>query len=297
MKGFAPQGQSLLVFKMIRKIFFFVFLSLIFSCTTKVNESDLLAKVYNQTLSKTELMQTIPKSLKGKDSINFVNSFVNKWVEKNVLIHHAENNLTNEQKNFEKEIEEYKSSLLIYTYQKEFINQKLDTVISEKEIENYYESHPNDFSLKENICKVWYAKIPTNAKGINDFKNSFFKDNSKSKNAVENYCNKYAANYFLDDEKWLFFNDLKKEIPFEYYNEDLFLQNSRHIELKVKDFIYFVNIKGFKIKDGKSPLSLETSNIKGIIFNKRKVKLIEQLKKDLINKAIEKDEVKIFENK
>jgi hypothetical protein len=68
-----------------------------------------------------------------------------------VLIYNANNNLTDEQKNFENEMEEYKSSLLIYNYEKEFIFQKLDTVVAEKEIEKYYESHPNDFQLKENI--------------------------------------------------------------------------------------------------------------------------------------------------
>jgi hypothetical protein len=275
-----------------------VFCSLCFvllSCNNKINEKDLLAKVYDKTLNRNDLNEVLPKSLKGKDSINFVNSYIKKWIEKNVLIYNANNNLTDEQKNFENEMEEYKSSLLIYNYEKEFIFQKLDTVVAEKEIEKYYESHPNDFQLKENICRVWYAKIPSNSLGINEFRKSFFKDNSSVKNTIQNYCNKYATNFFLDDDKWLFFNDLKKEIPFEYYNEDLFLQNSRNIELKVKENIYFVNIKGFKIKDGKSPLSLESANIKAIIINKRKVKLIEQLKKDLLNQALEKNDIKIFE--
>jgi hypothetical protein len=264
------------------------------ACNKNANEKDVLAKVYDKSLSKNELIQALPKSLKGKDSINFVNTFVNKWVEKNVMLHNANNNLTDEQKNFENEIEEYKTSLLIYNYQKAFINQKLDTIISDKEIESYYETHPNDFQLKENICKVWYAKIPAKSPGINEFRKTIFKDNSISKNTIEKYCNKFAINYFLDDDKWLFFNDLKKEIPFEYYNEDLFLQNSRNIELKVNENIYFVNIKGFKIKDGKSPLSLESSKIRGIILNKRKVKLIKQLNKDLIKQALEKNDVKIF---
>ncbi len=290
-------GKTFCFDNMIKLLLFFTVCISLLSCNNNTNEKDVLVKVYDKTLSKNDLFEVMPKSLKGKDSINFVSSYIKKWIEKNVLIYSANNNLTNEQKDFESEIEEYKSSLLIYNYEKEFINQKLDTVVSEKEIEKYYEAHPNDFQLKENICRVWYAKIPSNAPGINEFRKSFFKDNSKTKNSIENYCTKYATNYFLDDDKWLFFNDLKKEIPFEYYNEDLFLQNSRNIELKVKENIYFVNIKGFKIKDGKSPLSLESANIKAIVLNKRKVKLIEQLKKDLLNQALEKNDIKIFETK
>ena len=105
------------------------------SCNNKINEKDLLAKVYDKTLSRNDLNEVFPKSLKGKDSINFVNSYIKKWIEKNVLIYNANNNLTDEQKNFENEMEEYKSSLLIYNYEKEFIFQKLDTVVAEKEIE------------------------------------------------------------------------------------------------------------------------------------------------------------------
>lgn len=267
------------------------------SCTQNAKDKDVYAKVYDKSLLKSELQDIVPKNIKGKDSINIINSYVQAWIEKNVLLKSAESNLNENQKDFEKEIEDYKTSLLIYNYEKEFVNQKLDTIISDKEIENYYQAHQNDFQLKENICKVWYAKIRVGASGLNEFKRMFGQNTSKAKIYVENYCRKNAINFFLDDEKWLFFNDLKKEIPLEYYNEELFLQNNKQVELKQKEYIYFVSFKGFKIKDGISPLSFETSRIKSIILNKRKVKLIGQLKKDLINKATENNEVKIYNEK
>jgi 3-deoxy-D-manno-octulosonate 8-phosphate phosphatase KdsC-like HAD superfamily phosphatase len=55
-----------------------------------------------------------------------------------------------------------------------------------------------------------------------------------------------------------------------------------------------VNIKGFKIKDGVSPLSFETENIRAMILNKRKLKLIEDMEKQLYDEALKKGDAEII---
>jgi len=86
---------------MIKLLVFCSLYVVLFSCNNNINEKDLLAKVYDKTLSRNDLNEVLPKSLKGKDSINFVNSYIQKWTEKNVLIYNANNNLTDDQKNFD----------------------------------------------------------------------------------------------------------------------------------------------------------------------------------------------------
>ena len=109
-----------------------------------------------------------------------------------------------------------------------------------------------------------------------------------------NFCQKYAVNYFLDDESWLLFNDLLKEIPIKTYNQENYLQNNRYIEIKDSLYSYFLNIKGFRIKESLSPINFEKDNIKKIIINKRKVKLINDIHDKIYQDAVKHKDFEIF---
>jgi hypothetical protein len=105
---------------------------------------------------------------------------------------------------------------------------------------------------------------------------------------------KYAVNYYLDDQNWLLFNDILKEIPIATYNQEEYLKNNRTIEIQDSTYSYLMNIKGFMIKEGLSPLSFEKKNIRDIIMNKRKLKLIEDMQKEVYSNGVKKGSFEII---
>lgn len=60
-------------------------------------------------------------------------------------------------RDFIRQIEQYRNSLIIYAYESELVKQKLDTVVSQAEIESYYKSQ--NFHLRENIVLASYVII------------------------------------------------------------------------------------------------------------------------------------------
>ena len=121
-------------------------------------------------------------------------------------------------------------------------------------------------------------------------------EDKRDKSALENYCRQYAENFYLDENAWLLFDDLLKEIPIQAtYNKEAFLQNNRFVEVADQDNLYFVNIKGFQIKNSISPLSFETENIRNIILNKRKLALIIKMKEEVEREARTNHEIEIFQ--
>jgi hypothetical protein len=102
-----------------------------------------------------------------------------------------------------------------------------------------------------------------------------------------------------DDAEEAFLKDLEekgllKEIPIQTYNKELFLQNNRFVEVTDSTNSYFLNIKGFKIRNSLSPLSFEKENIKNIILNKRKLQLITKMKEDIYSDAANNKKIEIF---
>jgi hypothetical protein len=259
----------------------------------KNNEGTELARVYDSHLFLEDVLDQMPQKLHGQDSINFVQTYAETWAKQQVVLLHAEKNLNDDQKDVEHELESYRNALITYAFEKELVNQRLDTTVSNNEIEAYYNKNPQNFELKDNIIKVIFIKVKKGAPKINKLKEWYKSEKPADKKALEEYCHQFAENYFLEENSWLLFDDLLKEIPIETYDKEQYLKNNRLIELSDSAYLYYVNIKGFKIKDSVSPLSFERDNIRNIILNKRKLTLIEGMKMDVYNEALNKNEIEI----
>lgn len=275
-----------------------LFISIIFalaSCGSSSNkESTAVAKVYNDNLYKSDLAGLVPAGSSSKDSLSIVKNYINNWIEQKLLIHNAEENLSSKQKNFEKQLEDYKNSLLIFNYEKELVRQKLDTVVADSTIRNYYKKNTNEFLLKENIVKVRYVKLSANATNASTVKNLYKLETPSAKSALEEYCKKYAVNYYLDDSTWLFFNDLLKEIPIKTYDQEEYLKLHKNIELQDSLYSYYLTIRDYQVKESVSPLSFEKENVKKIILNKRKLKLIKDMQDHVFKEALKNKDFEIF---
>ncbi|MFZ4741381.1 MAG: hypothetical protein ACOYLE_09500 [Bacteroidales bacterium] len=261
-------------------------------CSSK-NKEDIVAKAYDYTLYKSDLKGIIPLRTTKNDSIAIIKNFINNWIRQKIVLNKAENNLSSEQKDFVDQIENYRNSLLVYSYESKLIDQLLDTVVTKEQIQAYYDKNTDNFLLKDNIIKVNYVKLEVNS-SIKTRIKSLLLNKNENKNQLLELCSKQAVNFYLEDDEWLFFNDLLKEIPIETYNQEAFLKNNRFIETKDENYFYLINIKDFKVKETTSPLSFEKDNIRNIIINKRKLELINKMHDELYNEAVKKNDFKIY---
>lgn len=265
------------------------------SCKVKNSETP-VARVYDNFLYPQEISAIVPPMTSPKDSQQLAEGYINNWIQQKLIMKKAELNLPEEMKNVEKQLNDYRTSLIIYAYEKELVRQKLDTAISAKEVEDYYKNHIHEFELKDYIVKVLYVKLDKNSPEINKVRKWFKSEQPDDLKKLEEYCRKFAVNFFVDTEAWLFFDDLLKEIPIETFNKEDFLRGSKPMEFMDEGFIFFLNILDYRLKDDISPLSLVNENIRNIILNKRKITLIETMRKDIFRDALEKGNFEIFSN-
>lgn len=246
---------------------------------------DAVARVQDIYLYRSDINAIVPDGIPAADSVALVKKYIGTWIREMLLVKKAEANLTDQHKNVEKQLQNYRNSLITYAYEKELIHQKLDTLVSEADMEKYYKENQRNFELKDNIIRVSYVKVNRSAPDLEKLKTWYKAEDTASVALLEEYCRKYAENYYLDDGTWLLFDDVLKEIPIVTYNKELFLQNNKYVEVNDSSSIYFLNIKGFKIKNSMSPLAFEKDNIRTIIVNKRKLDLIDKMKKDVYKDA------------
>jgi hypothetical protein len=273
---------------------FLVAMFLLLGCSGRKNQSDSIARVGDKYLSYEQVSEEMPMGLYGKDSIDFVMNYAEAWVKQQILLRKAERNVNPDELDIDRMLETYRTSLITFAYEKALVQQNLDTLVSDEEIEDYYRKNQNDFELKDNIIKVVYVKVKKNAPKLPRLKELYKSERPQDRMALEDYCHQFADNFFLNDNIWLLFDDLLKEIPIETYDQEKYLKNNRFVEFEDQDFLYLVNIKGFRIRDSISPLSFERDNIRNIIINKRKLTIIEQMRKQVYDEALRKNDFEIY---
>jgi len=267
------------------------------SCFRSGSEERPLARVYDKYLYADEIRNLIPPGTSPKDSANKVNNYIDIWMKKQLMIKAAEDNLPDELKDFDKKIEDYRASLLMYTYRQKFIEQKLDTVITNKDLEDYYTTHETEFRLTSNSIKGIYIKVMKIVPEASRIRALYRTTSANDSVQLAGIAKKSATKFTNFGNDWVFFKDIIKELPITITDQKEFLSTKTYIEVQDSLFYYFVNIKSYKLKGDLAPLTFVKDNVKSIILNKRKVMMIEELEKNIYQNALNHDNLQFFNEK
>ncbi len=254
----------------------------------------LLASVYSGRLYTSDIIGIVPQGALPEDSMRVVKRYVDNWVRQQVLLHHALENLDPANLDFEKKIQDYKNSLIIFTYETELVKNDLDTLVTEAQISEYYEQNHLDFTLQESIVRVVYVKVPLDAPEPGLLRRLYRSVDPDDIALLEDYCVQHAANYFIESDNWLLFSELLREIPLSVSNPESYLTQNRLVELSDEYYRYFLNIQDYKLKGSVSPLSFERENVRSILLNRRRHAFVNQKREELFQQALQSGNLETF---
>ncbi|MDZ4756646.1 MAG: hypothetical protein SGJ10_00725 [Bacteroidota bacterium] len=256
---------------------------IIYSCENGKGRK--LARVGDNYLYSADLNGLIRPNANATDSERFAKNYIRNWVEKQVLLLEADNTLTDEEKNKDIQIADYKNSLMIESLRQKIVQKHADTSVTTAEIREYYMKNRKEFELKTNLIRLNYFKFKKGITGIDKARQWFLTDDVNQTAKLMDYSKVLAEFSFVNDTVWLKFDDIAKEIPLKAYNEEQFLTNNRKTILEDALFLYFVDIKDSRIRSGVSPLELELDNIRNIIGNKKKIDAVKKKEIELLRNA------------
>lgn len=270
---------------------FFVLSALIvisFSCARfNKRQQEPVARVYNNYLYKEDLAGIFPRNITPADSLRIARNYTDKWIRNQLFLRLAELNLPEEEKNLDKQIADFRASLLIHKYQEQLLSQKLDSIISLQELEDYYEEHGNNFILEKPAVLGIYLKLPVNAPNQSRLLTWFRSDDNFLQ--IENHARQYAVNYAWFNENWVYLDDILNELPQGSYNLPSNLLNTGYISATDQQYYYFIGISDYKPSRSQMPFSLASDKIRNIILNKRKIQFLNELEKNVFTEGLTKN--------
>lgn len=267
---------------------------LLVACQQKqVNDSPIVAKAYDYELHASDLQGLVGEGVSQEDSAAIVANYVDQWIRQMVILSKAEKNINDD---FERQLREYKNSLLTYAYEQQIVNQLLDTLVTEEQINEYYDQHIDEFRLKSTIVKSVYVIAPIKAAAVGKLKKIVSKKDFDESDIVEleATARRHGFTGYYDGNTWMPFFSLQSAVPITTYNESLYLRQNRTIQLSDDTTLYLVRILDYKISDDTAPLETQTDNIKSLILNHRKLDILNRLQSDLINDAEKSGNVKRY---
>jgi len=210
------------------------------------------------------------------------------------MLNKAELNLSDTEKDVEQQINSYRSSLLIYAYEQSYLRQNLDTLVTDKEMEDYYKENQSNFVLGNTLIKGLYIKLPVTAPELYKVRQWYRSDDPENIKSLEGYCFKFAAVYDHFNDGWITLNEVLGMMPAGTAQQESGLLSRRYFEGRDTSFVYYLHIKEIAASGTVSPLDIVKKDVQSIILNKRKIKLINELETSIYSDAQDREHFNIY---
>jgi hypothetical protein len=254
-----------------------------------------VAETDKDVLYYDEIPKLIQRGINETDSAAFIQNYINKWAKRELLLQKAEENLSPEMKaEISRQLEETRTNLIIYQYQRQMMLEKMDTLISETEMENYYSTNEKSFILNSNIVKALFIKLPLETPDLDKIKRLARSNVQSDLQQLESYCFQFAEKFDDFNEEWIPMSRLSVELQQDIDNEEDFLKRNTFFETVDSASVYLISIRDYRLRTALAPFEYVRNDIKRIIWNTRRFEFIQSLENGIYNEALKKNSFKIY---
>ncbi|WP_165025538.1 peptidyl-prolyl cis-trans isomerase [Dysgonomonas sp. ZJ279] len=253
-----------------------------------------IVTVQNNTLYKADLDDALPKKLSAEDSAATAQAYIKTWVNDQLMYDKAKQNILNKA-TIDELVEDYRKSLITNSYQEQLFKERFSRISSDSELKAYYEENKEMFKLEGSIIKGLYLKIPAGSPQLNNFKKWYKQTTDAAIENIEKNTLQNAVNYEYFYDRWVSFDDVMDNIPLLVTDRDQFLKTNKSIEVSDSSFVYLLNIKEYKLTGSEAPYEYIKGQLSDIFKEKRRASYLEEIQKDLYDKAISNNEIKFYD--
>ena len=282
-----------------RNIIYIVALILFISCEFpmkfKTDETKkAVAKVYNNSLYQSDIDLVFDSNLTKQDSILFVENYINSWAKQQLLLHQAELNLKDKTISFEKLVSDYRATLYINAYKEALVLNKLDTIVTDYQVEKYYISNQENFKLNEELVKLRYLHTDKNRVDKKGLIKLFKSNKSEDIDSLQLRSLEFKS-FNFNDSIWIKYSDLLNQIDYlKSEDKNKILKKSNFLQKEESLGLYLITIKDVLRRNDIAPISYVSPTIKQIILHKRKLELLRKIEVDLLNDAIKNQKFETY---
>lgn len=272
--------------------------ALVASCewvSNLIHDDEVVARIDRRRLYRSELAEFIPHDVSAEDSARLAQQYINTWAMDLLYQDVAAEQLSKDEMDVSKELDDYRRSLLKFRYEQRYVAERLDTVVSRAEIEEYYKEHKSMFKLDVPIVKARYLNIMKESPAVDVIRKKMSSSKYEDLVLADSLAFKSALRYEDRSDVWM-------EMPryAQFFGTDYGYLLSK---LRPDGFIQVEEEQG-DLKIGyvceilrpgtPAPLDFCEERIRDIIISNRKRALLASLERDLLDDALGRQKLIIY---
>lgn len=272
---------------------------LVCSCTLfeSVTKGEKVAQIGRAALYKTDIEKIIPKGISSQDSVALVKQYIDSWAIKQLMLQKAEEQLPKGDKDVAQLLEDYRMQLLVFRYENKFIEERLDTIVSVAEREEYYNAHQSSFEGKNGVFKGRLVKMQNSSPNLQVMRKLAQGREIDDLEALEQLAYNSAYKYSNYNNNWVDLGVVAREVGVSIMELQQVLAK-QNVVAEVKDTVYtnLLQVLEYIAPGEITPFEYNSEKIKEIIISRRKQELLANLQRDILNDALNNNKLKIIED-
>jgi hypothetical protein len=259
-----------------------------------LSNDEVVAQVGQDKLYRSEIDAVVPKGLSVEDSTRLAGQYISSWASEHVYLKIAEEQLSKAEKDVTRELEDYRKSLLKYRYEQLYVNERLDTSVTQENVEEYYQAHQDKFILDRPIVKARYLNIDSESPSLAQIRKRMSSTDANVLAEADSLAFSSALKFTIWQDKWIDISVLAREYVSDH-EQILSKMNKGWIEVvDTVGYMKLTYISDMVAKGKVAPIEYCSENIRDIIISARKQELIMNLERDLLNDARENGQFVIY---
>ncbi len=278
----------------LKRLIITTFLSVFFgSCSnfSNNNSNNLVARAGENFLYEDDLPSYVSKD----DSLIKISSFIETWAKEKVLYDLSIINLSQSKRaEIDELVDNYRIDLYINSYKDLIVNSKIDSIVTNEQIDSFYSTNVNNFKLNENLVKYRYVKVPNDNININRIRRYIVRVSEQDRYFLDS-LNFQFADLKLDDSIWFTERDVISSINFiNQNNKSRYFIKDRLFTLNESNYINFFIVDDMLKSGNIPPKSYLYDRIKSTIINQRKLDILKDINQEILNDALKSRKYEIY---
>ena len=259
-----------------------------------IHDDGVVARLGRYKLTRSQVEAVIPDGTSQEDSLNLALQYINSWATELLFSQVASEQLTKGEQDVSSELEDYKRSLLKYRYEQRYLNERLDTVVSRNQIEQYYETHKALFVLERPIVKSRFLDIMQESPNLEILKKKMSSKDYEELSQADSLAYSSALKYEDRSDRWIDMVSFARDFGTDYGTLLARRDKDGFIELKGDGDVKIGYICELLPAGQPAPLEYCEDRIKEIIISNRRRDLLMALEQDLLSDALSKKNFVIY---
>lgn len=271
------------------------FLAAISSCRLydRLFKGDVVARAGRDVLYESDVEALNITGFSAEDSARIVERYIMSWAKNRLLLDMAESQLSKADRDVEAQLEEYRQQLLVYRYEQKYVEQRLDTVVSEQEYLDFYETNPASFTTHVPLMKGRYIKMSDNSPNLNPVKSLYRSRIEEDMDRLEQLCYTSAEKYYFFED-WVGLDAVVEGTGLDVQELARVLENRSYLEKDFLGYTYLISVDDYVPAGSLAPYEYCRERIRNHILNRRKQALVTSLERNLLNDAIVSEKFVIY---